>query len=83
MLGKTAINKVFVNQSCVERIVNGEKVYTPIAQLYAAVSGNDKIPSNIQVTPIDQSLYIANKEIVEQDYNEFYQNMLKEVNKED
>lgn len=71
MLGKTAVNKTFYNQICVERVVNGEKVYTPIAGLYANVPEGTKIPSNINVNVMDQALYNANADMVAEDYKAF------------
>lgn len=71
MIGNTAITKSFFNQSCLERIENGQTIYVPIANLIATVPDGAKIPTNEQVQPLDQTLFDANQDIVSEDLDLF------------
>ena len=80
MLGETAKTVQYYNQSCLKHEQNGEVMYIPVASMSIVVKSGSKIPSSVQVNPINLELYKLHEEEVDEDYNEFYKNVMNDLN---
>lgn len=81
MLGIVAISKTYYSQICIERVVDGQTVYTPVADLCANVPDGTKIPININVDVRDRDLYTAHADEAAEDYAKFQKAIKDDLSK--